>query len=145
MTIQQLPPRACHELREADPSIPLIDVRTPEEFAAGHPQGALNVPAFFRGGLGMSPNPAFVELVKKVAPEAASRVICSCAAGGRSQLACELLEEAGYAQLVNMVGGFSGARAPDGAVIERGWADAGLPVETDVAERGFAALQAKHG
>src|SRR5436190_658104 len=47
--IQQLPPRACHDLREADPSIVLLDVRTPAEFAEGHPAGALNVPIVMFG------------------------------------------------------------------------------------------------
>ncbi len=146
MSIQQLPPKACHDLREADPAIPLIDVRTPQEFAAGHPEGALNVPIFVGGPFGgMQPNPGFADLVRQVAPDPAQRVIFSCAVGGRSHRACELLANAGYPHTINMVGGFNGARQPDGTVIEKGWAEAGLPVSTDPGDRSWQALQAKHG
>lgn len=145
MSIQQLPPQACHDLREADPSIVLVDVRTPEEFAAGHPDGALNVPIVFRSMMGMQPNNEFTELVAKLSPDPSARVILSCAVGGRSQRACEMLAMKGYQALVNMAGGFNGARAPNGQVVERGWADLGLPVARDTSECGYDALRAKHG
>lgn len=129
--IQQLAPKGCFDLREADPGIVHVDVRTPEEFAAGHPVGSFNVPVFFRGPGGMQPNPRFLEVVQRLAPPD-QRLILSCAAGGRSQRAAEALANAGYQQLVNMTGGFQGQRSPAGELVEPGWQDAGLPVAHEV-------------
>lgn len=42
-----------------------LDVRTPEEFAAGHPPGAINIPFMFSAGGGMSPNPNFTKEVRE--------------------------------------------------------------------------------
>ena len=38
--------------------------RTAEEFAAGHPPGAVNVPVWLKQGGQMVPNPAFLEQVR---------------------------------------------------------------------------------
>lgn len=131
--IQELPPDACHDLRETDPSILHLDVRTPEEFAQGHPVGALNVPIFFRRGDAMELNDEFTRVVERLVPDKQQRIVLSCAMGGRSMRACHVLEAAGYTRLVSMVGGFSGFRAPDGTLVVPGWADAGLPVSTETA------------
>ncbi len=48
--------------------------------------------------------------------------------GGRSQLAAELLERAGYQNVFNMQGGFGGKRDLMGRVVVQGWRDAGLPL-----------------
>ena len=143
MPIQELPPQSCHDLREADPSVVLLDVRTPEEFALGHPRGALNVPIFFRDpAAGMTPNPEFLEVCRRVT-RADRRVILSCAVGGRSRRGCEALEAEGYSSLVNMAGGFNGLTAPDGSAVERGWRDVGLPVSTEAGERSWDALRSE--
>ncbi|MFT5292097.1 MAG: rhodanese-related sulfurtransferase [Planctomycetota bacterium] len=42
----------------------LIDVRTPEEFAAGHVPGAYNVPFIFRTAQGAIPNADFVSVLE---------------------------------------------------------------------------------
>ncbi len=134
MPIQELPPDPCHDLREADPSIVHLDVRTPDEFAQGHPPGALNVPIFFRVGGAMELNEDFARVVERLAPDKGQRLVLSCAMGGRSMRACHVLEAAGYQRLVNMVGGFSGFRGPDGTLVVPGWADAGLPVSKELGE-----------
>lgn len=131
MAIQELPPEDCDAIRKADPTVVHLDVRTPEEFAAGHPEGAYNVPIFFKVGGAMQQNPDFVRVVEKVAPDKAKRLVLSCAMGGRSMRGCHALEPAGYKDLVNMVGGFSGFRGPGGELVVGGWQDAGLPVSQD--------------
>jgi rhodanese-related sulfurtransferase len=143
MSIQELPPKQAHDLRESDPKIVHIDVRSPEEFAAGHPAGSINVPIFFKAGGGMQPNTDFLRVVEKVAPDKRSRVILSCAVGGRSMRACALMEQSGWTQLVNVAGGFSGAREFDGTLVEAGWADAGLPVSKEPGERAWSAVKAR--
>ena len=123
MAIQDLPPQSCHDLRESDPSIVHLDVRTPQEFAEGRPRGSINVPAFLPGPGGMTPNPNFVALAKKHATDPEARVILSCRSGGRSMAAAELLEDEGYEQLINMSGGFGGSPQ------QPGWSAQGLPVD----------------
>lgn len=140
MAIQELPPEECSAMRANDPSILHLDVRTPQEFAEGHPEGAYNVPIFFPGPGGMQPNPDFVRVVEKLAPDKSKRLVLSCAMGGRSMRGCHALEPAGYADLVNMVGGFNGYRAPDGTLVVPGWKDVELPVSRD-ATRGWDALK----
>lgn len=143
MAIQELPPKPCFDLREADPGLVHLDVRSPEEFAGGHPRGALNVPIFFRGPSGMSPNPEFLAVAQALCPDPSQRVILSCAMGGRSMRAAEALAAAGYQSLVNMQGGFSGARDAGGALLVQGWAGQGLPTEQDPGERSWEALRGR--
>ena len=143
MAIQDLPPKHCFDLREADPSLPHLDVRSPAEFAAGHPRGALNVPISLPGPGGLRPNPEFLAVAQALCPDPARRVILSCAMGGRSRRAAEALEAAGYQHLVNMRGGYSGARGPDGSLIAQGWEGQGLPCEQDPGERAWETLRAR--
>lgn len=123
MSIQELPPKACFDLREADPAIKLVDVRTPEEFARGHPAGSVNVPAFLAGPGGMRPNPDFAARMAEVAPQKDQRLILSCQSGRRSYMAAELLAQLGWQQPINLRGGFGGNDE------DPGWASAGLPIE----------------
>ena len=66
-------------------------------------------------------------------------------AGGRSQRACEMLEEAGFTDLTNVAGGFGGNRDASGNVVVAGWRDAGLPVTTELGDGAYAAQRAKAG
>ncbi|HZD39791.1 MAG TPA: rhodanese-like domain-containing protein, partial [Terriglobales bacterium] len=51
MAIKEITPHEAHDILVSDSEAVYIDVRTPQEFAAGHPDGAVNVPVAF-------PNPA---------------------------------------------------------------------------------------
>ncbi len=42
-----------------------VDVRTVEEFEAGHVPGAYNIPIAFRMAFGMQPNEDFVDAIQK--------------------------------------------------------------------------------
>jgi rhodanese-related sulfurtransferase len=129
MEIRQTTPPDAYETLQRDPTAVYLDVRTPEEFAAGHPAGAINVPvAFFRAG-GTSPNPDFVGAVQRLVPPA-TPLLVGCQTGGRSQRGAELLVAAGYADVGNVRGGFGGTRDDTGRVVTPGWRDAGLPVQT---------------
>ena len=128
--IKQVTPPEAKRILDTRPEAVYLDVRTPEEFAEGHPPGAINIPAFFKGLLGMKPNAEFLPVVEGILPRD-KPILCGCAAGGRSQKAAEILAGAGYRDLANVRGGFSGARGPAGGVAEPGWVDSGLPVSTD--------------
>ena len=106
-----------------------LDVRSTPEFERGHPEGAVHVPLMEAGPAGMQPNPQFLEQVQaRFSPE--TKLVVGCEAGGRSLRAATLLAQAGFAQVVDQRCGFGGARGPGGQVVEPGWKDAGLPVET---------------
>ena len=130
MPIQSLGPKAAHAAMQAGPHL-FVDVRTVEEFNAGHPAGAINVPIANRDprGGGMAPNPDFVPTLQKRAPPA-TKIFASCQAGMRSMNACKALEAAGYSNLTNVEGGFGGRRGVPGQPDIAGWRDSGLPVDT---------------
>jgi rhodanese-related sulfurtransferase len=106
-----------------------VDVRSTPEFEQGHPAGAVLVPIAEASPVGMQPNPQFVEQVASQFAKDA-KIIVGCQAGGRSARAAAMLEQNGFTNIVDQRAGFGGARGPTGAVVEPGWKDAGLPVET---------------
>ncbi len=106
-----------------------VDVRTPEEWAAGHPAGATNVPWAFTGPSGMSPNPEFVAAMTALHAKDA-RILLGCRSGGRSLKAASALMAAGFSEVVDQRAGYEGPRDAFGQVTEKGWSPAGLPTET---------------
>jgi phage shock protein E len=72
----------------------IIDVRTPEEFAAGHVQGALNIP-YERIGTGIAAVPGIGK---------DSALVLYCRSGRRSGIAKNQLESLGYRRVVNAGG-----------------------------------------
>ncbi len=80
----------------------LIDVRTAEEFASGHIEGALNIPVEQMSGR--------LDEIPGEAP-----IVVYCRSGNRSASAARILTEAGYAPVYDL-GGI------------RDWLDAGLPI-----------------
>ena len=79
----------------------VIDVREPDEWAAGHVPGATLIP---RGVLEF-------DVESTVARDAP--VVVYCAVGGRSALAADTLQQMGYTNVASMRGGI------------QAWADAG--------------------
>jgi rhodanese-related sulfurtransferase len=145
MPIQQLEPPQAYEVLTRNPDALYVDVRTEAEFERGHPTGAVNIPVIFIKGPGeMEPNEEFLAVAEKTLPKN-RKLVVGCMAGGRSQRACETLEQAGYADLTNVRGGFGGARDASGTVIVPGWRDAGLPVSGDLADSSYAAMRKKAG
>lgn len=97
---------------EAGSAPVILDVRTPEEFAAGHLQGAVNVPhdqlAARLAGLGLDPS---------------AEVVVHCERGSRAKTAEAVLREAGFTRVVDLEGHM------------KGWRAAGLPTETEAPEK----------
>jgi rhodanese-related sulfurtransferase len=145
MAINQVEPPQAHETLKNNSDAVYLDVRTEEEFAQGHPTGAINIPVvFLRVGGPPEANPDFVAVAEKTLIRE-KKLVVGCMAGGRSQRACEMLEQAGYTDLTNVRGGFGGARDASGQVIVKGWRDAGLPVSQDLGESSYQALRKKAG
>ena len=136
MDIPQTTPPEAFETLKTHPGAVYLDVRTEEEFEAGHPAGARNIPVLVLDPATQEPraNPDFVAAVERELPRS-TKLIVGCQAGGRSQRACELLAQAGWTDVTNVRGGFGGARDQSGRVVVPGWRSAGLPVETGAAQR----------
>jgi len=84
----------------------VLDVRSPEEYAAGHIPGAINIP--------------HSELATRLAeiPGAKStEIVVHCQAGGRAATAEKILVQEGYTDVRDLQGHFGG------------WSQQGLPVE----------------
>lgn len=91
---------------KANTNIVVIDVRTPDEFQAGHIHGATNI------------NVQDKDFAKKIeALDKSKTYIIHCAAGGRSARACEKIKPMGFTNMMHMNQGFNG------------WKEKGEPIE----------------
>ena len=134
MAVKEITPKEAYDLLTAEPDCVYIDVRTVREFSAGHPRGAVNIPvAFPDPARGMVMNKGFTSVVEAHFPKD-KKIIVGCQAGPRSTAAVRLLQEAGYPDVANMVGGFGGMRDPFGSVIAPGWSSLDLPVSQENGE-----------
>ena len=131
MAVKQTTPPEAHQTLNNDPSVMYLDVRTESEFTAGHPEGAINIPIIFFDPATRepSPNPNFQTVVEANIAKSVT-IIIGCQAGGRSQRAADMMDQAGYTDVTNMQGGFGGGKNPAGKVVP-GWRDVGLPISTD--------------
>lgn len=86
----------------------ILDVRTPEEFAAGHVENALNIP-----------HDRLADRLAEIQKYASSPVVVYCESGKRAGMAAETLAQAGFSDLRHLTGDM------------RAWNEAGLPVVKD--------------
>ncbi|KAJ3672366.1 hypothetical protein LUZ60_007087 [Juncus effusus] len=99
-----VPVRVANELLQAGHRY--LDVRTEDEFKAGHPAGAINIPYLFKVGSGMSKNPKFLEQVSAVFSQD-DEIVVGCQSGKRSLMAATELFSAGFNAVVDVAGGYS--------------------------------------
>ncbi|XP_027074169.1 thiosulfate sulfurtransferase 16, chloroplastic [Coffea arabica] len=99
-----VPVRVAHELLQAGHRY--LDVRTAEEFSAGHAAGAVNVPYMFRVGSGMIKNLNFVEEVLAIFGKD-DEIIVGCQLGKRSLMAATDLISAGFTGITDIAGGYA--------------------------------------
>ncbi len=74
------------------PGSVLVDVRGPEEYAAGHIPGSINVPL------------NALEGIRGAAPEFGTAIYLYCLSGARSAIAAARLRKMGYARVTDMGG-----------------------------------------
>lgn len=84
------------ELNKRDKDILLIDVRTPEEFASGHIENAINID--YKAG-------NFEDLVGEL--DRNQDVYVYCKVGGRSGRSAKVLEELGFEKIYDLDGGIN--------------------------------------
>jgi rhodanese-related sulfurtransferase len=105
--MQVITPIQLKDLHQRDPSLRLIDVRTPAEYRSAHVPFAENRPL-------ESLDPAVLVHADDTNRQRVLYVICQ--QGGRGANACAKLEAAGLCEAVNVAGGTAA------------WEQAGLPV-----------------
>ena len=86
---------------------PVIDVREPAEYAAGHVPGAVNIP---RGVLEfeVDGHPAVNGIKDPALGHRELPIVVYCRSGGRSALAAEALQRLGFVEPLSLAGGFNG-------------------------------------
>jgi rhodanese-related sulfurtransferase len=80
-------------IEQKDASLIVLDVRTPEEYAAGHIPGAINIP--------------YTHLPARISdlPDASSKdIVIYCATGVRAENGAERLRENGFTRLLHLDG-----------------------------------------
>lgn len=92
-------------LAEAPDDVVILDVRTPEEFAEGHIEGAVNIDIY---------EPTFADDIGALDREAPYVVYCR--SGNRSEQATALMGDLGFESVQDV----------DGGVVA--WSEAGLPL-----------------
>lgn len=101
-----LPAKEFADQLKADPSIVLIDVRTPDEMKSGYIAGAINMDY---NSSGFQNSIASLDHYKKY--------FVYCAVGKRSGKAMEMMKSSGFKNVTSLEGGLNG------------WKEQGLPVE----------------
>jgi molybdopterin/thiamine biosynthesis adenylyltransferase/rhodanese-related sulfurtransferase len=85
------------DVRDSHNGTVLVDVREPEEWAAGHIPGAKHVPKSY-----------LESRIEGAVPDRSSHVVLYCASGNRSAWAARtLLDDLGYEHVESMTGGFT--------------------------------------
>ncbi|MFY0482214.1 rhodanese-like domain-containing protein [Flavobacterium sp. PLA-1-15] len=82
---------------EADTNAVILDVRTEEECSEGIIPSAININIFKGQG--------FIYAIEEL--DKSKNYYVYCKAGGRSQQACDIMNELGFENTYNLVGGFS--------------------------------------
>lgn len=108
LSVQIVSPADAEKLMKDVPGLIVLDVRTPDEFAAGHIKGARNIDFFGS------------DFEKQVAAlDATKPVLIHCASGNRSSQALDQIKDsAKFPTVYHLKVGFSG------------WKAAGKPIET---------------
>ena len=99
---RQISMQDARDLMKEETNYILLDVRTPEEFAAGHIPGAVNIPNESIGAGGI---PAL--------PDKDQLILVYCRSGNRSKQASKKLAALGYTNVVE----FGGIREWPGEVV----------------------------
>jgi molybdopterin/thiamine biosynthesis adenylyltransferase/rhodanese-related sulfurtransferase len=93
--IDEVDPAAVHE--QVGNGAVIVDVREPEEWAAGHIPGAIHVPKSY-----------LESRIEGAVPGRGDHVVLYCASGNRSAWAARtLVEDLGYEHVESMTGGFT--------------------------------------
>lgn len=105
-------PKAAAERLKKDPKIVVVDIRTPEEFAEGHINGAININMRAED---------FEENLAKL--DRGSTYLMHCLSGGRSTASIPVWEKLGFKKVLHLDEG------------KMGWVEEDLPLVVPVKEK----------
>ena len=109
----------AYALIESRPDTVIIDVRTPEEYQAGHLNGAINLDYYSGGFLG-----------RLKALDKSSTYLVYCRKGIRGGMALEMMRSLGFKKVYNILGGLAL------------WAEEGRPMNGEVIANPMSASSA---
>ncbi len=134
--------KEAYEKWKAEPDrVMILDVRTPEEYLfIGHPAMAWKIPIAAQeyewdAGKGKFPMKLLTDFVERVSSVAGpdDTILVTCRSGGRSAIAANLLAQAGYKKVYNIIDGVEGDAVEDpdsvflGQRLKNGWKNSGCP------------------
>lgn len=88
---ENLSKEEMEEMMQNNENVVLLDVRSPQEFAEGHMQNAINIPTY-----------EMYEKAEKIIKDKNTIIICYCTVGVRSKKALKMLKKLGYNNLYNL-------------------------------------------
>ncbi|MEQ8479862.1 MAG: rhodanese-like domain-containing protein [Hoeflea sp.] len=97
--LRDVSPEAAYEALESDPSIVVLDIRTPSEFSRGHVEGAINIDYYADD---------FAERIADLDPK--KTYVMYCQAGGRSHALMRAFSKTEFSNVMHIPAGFSGWR-----------------------------------
>ena len=132
MDVKRIDPEEARVLLDSEEGYTYLDVRTEEEFAAGHVPAAVNIPVVEKNpmGPGLVPNPDFSSQVEQQFDKD-RKIITLCLRGVRSMHAATMMMALGYTEVVDMQGGYDAEMDARGNVVGEGWARRNFPTTTD--------------
>jgi len=132
MDVNRIDPAEARALLESEPGYICLDVRTAEEFAAGHIPAAVNIPVVEKNpmGPGLVPNPDFSSQVEQQFDKD-RKIITLCLRGVRSMHAATMMMALGYTEVVDMQGGYDAEMDAGGNIVVEGWARRNFPITKD--------------
>jgi len=77
-----------------NPTVSIIDVRTPGEFSKGSIKGSINIPV-----------DEIADKIGSIVPDKSRTMYLYCLSGSRSQMATDILNGMGYSQVFSMTNG----------------------------------------
>lgn len=101
--VTEIDPAALEAEISAAGDLLLVDVREPDEYRLGHLPGAVPIP---RGIIEPAADLRFPKRHPELSQARQRRVVLYCATGGRSALACDVLQEMGFENVASLAGGY---------------------------------------
>ncbi len=97
---EQITIEEAMKVMEREESYIILDVRRPDEFAAGHIPGAVNLP---NETIGTAKSAEDVE-IQGVLPDQEQMILVYCRSGNRSKQAAQKLADLGYVKIIEFGG-----------------------------------------
>ncbi|MBK1644317.1 sulfurtransferase [Thiocapsa imhoffii] len=125
--VREIMPWDLEERRESNPDLLILDVREPNEFAAMHIEGSLNVP---RGILESACEWDYEETIPELVQARDREVVVVCRSGYRSVLAAHAMTVLGYRKVASLQTGLRGWKDYEQPLVD----EAGHDVDLDDAD-----------